>query len=106
MQRVAKRQHIKVHKNALSFFNFANLTRRYLSHGATYRMAAGSAMWRHLSPQNATIRHVAQKLQMNVFRSIFETYENVFSGQFKTINIIKIYVVLNWTLYFSPFLEK
>ena len=27
-------------------------------------------MWHHLAPQNATIRHVGHKLQMNVFRSI------------------------------------
>ena len=37
---------------------------------ATFFVAPQNDTWRHLSPQSATIRHVAQKFQMNVFRSI------------------------------------
>ena len=45
-------------------------------------------MWCHLSPQNDTFRHMAQKLQMNVFSSISCGSTVYFKNQILTLGIL------------------
>ena len=76
-------------------FNFVCATIRYIAPQSATLLCG--AMW----PQNATIRYVVQKLQMNVFRSIYTILNNIFD------NLLIKKTILTWQYqFFSIISEK